>query len=84
MARVWIDQEACTSSALCEVGAPDVFSLSEEDDLAYVKQDGSVLAGRGAEAQAEVPEHLLPAVVDAAQACPGQCIYVEGLEETPS
>src|SRR5204863_496356 len=62
MARVWIDQDACTSSALCEVAVPDVFVLSEQDDLAYVKQDGVVLPGRGAEAKAEVHEARIDAV----------------------
>jgi len=81
MARVWIDQDACTSSALCEVAVPDVFVLSEQDDLAYVKQDGVVLPGRGAEAKAEVPDDLREAVADAAQACPGVCIHLEDLPD---
>ena len=81
MARVWIDQDACTSSTLCELAAPEVFPLSEADDLAYVKQDGRVLPGRGAEAKAEIPSHLVEAVVDAAKACPGVCIYLEGLPD---
>jgi ferredoxin len=81
MVRVWIDQDACTSSTLCELAVPDVFMLSEEDDLAYVKQDGKVLPGRGAQAKAEVSDHLVDAVADTAKACPGVCIYLEGVPE---
>lgn len=46
------------------------------DGLAYVKTDtGELLTAPGA--KVIVPLPLLDAVIDAADECPGDCIYVE-------
>lgn len=75
--KVWIDQDLCTGDGLCEEICPDVFTLLD-DGLAYVKQDGSPLNDPGgAESQAVVPDGLEEAVTEAAEECPGECIFIE-------
>jgi ferredoxin len=80
--RVWIDQDLCTGDGLCEELAPSVFGLLD-DGLAYVKEHGRSFDGtaadrpQGADGLARVPEPLLEAVVDAAEGCPGECIFLE-------
>ena len=56
---------------------PAVFTLLD-DGLAYVKEDDKVLNDPGgAEGMATVPSDLEDAVVEAAEECPGECIFVE-------
>jgi ferredoxin len=75
--KVWIDQDLCTGDGLCEEICPDVFTLLD-DGLAYVKEDGKALNDPGgAASQASVPSGLEEAVVEAAEECPGECIFVE-------
>jgi ferredoxin len=80
--RVWIDQDLCTGDGLCAELAPSVFVLLD-DGLAYVKQNGRSFDGTapdrpaGAEGLAIVPAPLLDAVIEAAEECPGECIFVE-------
>jgi ferredoxin len=72
--RVRIDQDKCTGDGLCVTYAPDVFEF-DVDGLAYVKSDdGTLLSDPGA--SVEVPDHLRIAVIDSADECPGDCIYV--------
>jgi ferredoxin len=86
MLKVWIDQDLCTGDGLCEEIAPDVF-FGMDDGLFYVKEsaenfgteklfDGVANPG-GAEGMAQFPEGLLEAVIDAAEECPGECIFIE-------
>lgn len=86
--KVWIDQDLCTGDGICVEICPPLFDM-HEDGLAYVKEaDWPTLYGpdgspRGepvhkmAEGQAVVPEVHIEAVVDAAEECPGECIYIE-------
>ena len=75
--KVWIDQDLCTGDGLCEEIAPSVFTLLD-DGLAYVKQGDKVLSEPGgAEALADIPEGMLDSVVEAAEECPGECIFIE-------
>ncbi|HEX5266188.1 MAG TPA: ferredoxin [Acidimicrobiales bacterium] len=75
--KVWIDQDLCTGDGLCEEICPQVFALSD-DGLAYVKDDGRVLDNPGgAEGLALVPTDLEDAVREAAEECPGECIFIE-------
>jgi ferredoxin len=72
--RVRIDQDKCTGDGLCVTYAPDVFEF-DIDGLAYVKSDdGTLLTDPGA--STAVPDHLRVAVIDSADECPGDCIYV--------
>ena len=82
--RVWIDQDLCTGDGLCTDHAPAVFTLLE-DGIAYVKQDGMVLNDPGgAGSLAAVPQALERNAVQAAEDCPGECIFIEILGPTPS
>jgi ferredoxin len=75
--RVWIDQDLCTGDGLCVDRCPDVF-VQLEDGIAYVAQAGWALNDPGgAGSLAEVPHHQHSAVIEAAEVCPGECIFVE-------
>lgn len=75
--KVWIDQDLCTGDGLCEEICPDVFVLLD-DGLSYVKDGDQVLQYPGGSGSvASVPEHLGDAVLEAADECPGECIFVE-------
>jgi ferredoxin len=85
--RVWIDQDLCTGDGLCAELAPDIFVMGE-DGLAYVKEvswpnlrgpagteEGPVYLG--ADGMATVPDRLLDDVIESAEECPGECIFLE-------
>lgn len=75
--KVWIDQDLCTGDGLCEEICPDVFTLAD-DGLAYVKDGDKVMQDPGgAQGTVSVPGHLEDAVIEAAEECPGECIFVE-------
>ena len=85
--KVWIDQDLCTGDGICAEICPDIFGM-HEDGLAYVKEEGwKSIAGpdggmgepvyRMAEGTASVSAELLDAVVESAEECPGECIYLE-------
>jgi ferredoxin len=74
--KVWIDQDLCTGDGLCEEICPSVFTLLD-DGLAYVKQGATVLNEPGGAAQmADVSPDLEDAVTEAAEECPGECIFI--------
>lgn len=80
-ACVDIDQDLCTGDGLCEELAPDIF-FAGDDGLFYVKDVGEVpnLVNprlRMATGLANVPDNLLGDVIDAAEECPGECIFLE-------
>lgn len=79
--KVWIDQDLCTGDGLCCEIAPDVFVMLE-DGLAYVKEGDKIFAKskgnpEGADGMAEFPDSLLADVVESAEECPGECIFLE-------
>jgi ferredoxin len=81
--KVWIDQDLCTGDGLCTDHAPAVFTLLE-DGIAYVKEANRVLNDPGsAGSLAAVPVSLEHAVVQAADDCPGECIFIEWIGERP-
>jgi len=51
--------------------------MMADDGLAYVKEDGVVLEGGMRNALALVPITLEGDVVEAAETCPGECIFWE-------
>lgn len=73
--RVSIDQRLCTSSGLCEVIDPDVFVL-RDDGLAYVRDEGATGQIEPMTKYDVLPGHE-QAVGEAAEQCPGECIYIE-------
>jgi ferredoxin len=75
--KVWIDQDLCTGDGLCAEIAPDVFVLLD-DGLSYVKDAGVVLSNPGgADSLASIPAGLEDDVFEAAEECPGECIFIE-------
>ena len=79
--KVWIDQDLCTGDGLCEEIAPDVLTLLD-DGLAYVKEGSKVYAASKGNAQAAdgmagIPDNQLDAVIESAEECPGECIFIE-------
>ncbi|GDX18441.1 MAG: hypothetical protein RIS81_376 [Actinomycetota bacterium] len=79
--KVWIDQDLCTGDGLCEEIAPDVFTLLD-DGLAYVKEGSTIYATakgnpQGAAGVANFSDAQLDAVVESAEECPGECIFIE-------
>jgi len=75
--RVWIDQDLCTGDGLCVDHCHDVFTLLE-DGIAYVVEAGQVLNDPGSSGSlAAVPHRHVPAVIRAAEVCPGECIFIE-------
>jgi ferredoxin len=75
--KVWIDQDLCTGDGLCEEICPDVFTL-QDDGLAYVKDGQQVMnEPGGAQGLVAVAANLEDAVTEAAEECPGECIFIE-------
>ena len=73
--RVWIDQDLCVGNGVCEELCPDVFELVD-GAIAYVR-DGDRLLPRGQYGMLSVPAGLEESVIDAAEECPAECIYLE-------
>jgi ferredoxin len=82
--RVWIDQDLCTGDGLCEEICPVIFEL-HDDGLAYVKGIGQAALlddkGKtlyaGSNGQVEISTDLESDVKEAAEDCPGECIFIE-------
>jgi len=75
--RVWIDQDLCTGDGLCVDHCPDVF-VQLEDGIAYVAEFGNPMNDPGGSGSlADVSNRQLQAVVEAAEMCPGECIFLE-------
>ena len=85
--KVWIDQDLCTGDGICAEICPDIFEMAA-DGLAYVKEEhwkslAGTDGGKGepalkmAEGTASVSEELLEAVIESAEECPGECIFIE-------
>ena len=84
-----IEQDECTSCGKCPEIAPRFFYMNPSDYFAYVKDnqlaDPDRPAHTGIEDVVEVRE---PAdqtdVVEAAEECPGMCIYIEVVDASPA
>lgn len=82
---VWIDQDLCTGDGLCEEVCPDLF-FGADDGLFYVKDKGEkadtgnprLRMGNGL---AYVPDNLVDSAVEAAEECPGECIFFTVVNE---
>ena len=70
---VWIDQDLCTGDGLCTEICPSVFMMGD-DGLARVHINGAMRSGTDT---VPVPEDKVEAVVEAAEECPGECIFIE-------
>ncbi len=77
--RVWIDQDLCTGDGLCTDHCPELFVLLD-DGISYVRDQVTRLVAcdpGGRACQVTVPHKFESNVIDAALACPGECIFVE-------
>jgi len=83
--KVWIDQDLCTGDGICVELQPAIFGL-HDDGLAYVKEVGwaDIYDGDGGEPDykmadgvATVPKAHADASIEAAEECPGECIFLE-------
>lgn len=80
--RVWIDQDLCTGDGLCVEITPDIFFM-HGDGLAYVKNvstdgySGKEPTLKMSTGLADIPDSLLDSVVESAEECPGECIFIE-------
>jgi len=72
--QVWIDQDCCTGAGLCVDRCPDLFIVLE-DGIGYVRDGDAVLTGP--DQVGAVPSRHERDAIDAAEHCPGECIYVE-------
>ena len=84
--KVWIDQGLCQGDGQCAEICPTVFFM-HDDGLtyaSYVRAEGT--SGLGPDRQpvlrrgrgvTEVPRAVEAAVLEAAEFCPGACIFVE-------
>ena len=90
MATVRIDGDACMGAGTCSQIAPEVFHQRNDGTWAVkeaasyfgeaVVFDGSSDPGHGPdgmEGRARIPQVLLDSVIEAADECPAECIYVE-------
>lgn len=73
--RVWIDQDCCTGAGLCVDHCPELFIVLE-DGIGYVR-DGNGVVNDPSSPSIPVPVRLEHAAVDAAERCPGECVYLE-------
>jgi ferredoxin len=73
--KVWIDQDECTGSGLCELIEPSVFVIGAEG-LAVVR-DGDAVLPAGPAGTVTVSPEIERQVEEASQACPGRCIRIE-------
>jgi len=84
--KVWIDQDLCTGDGICAEIASEVF-FAKDDGLYYVKEssgnfgteklfDGEANPA-GATGTARIPESELEGVIEAAEECPGECIFID-------
>ncbi len=72
--RVRVDQDKCTGDGLCVQYAARSSSSTSTGWPTSRAPDGELLTAEGAEV--DVPESLRLEVIDAAEQCPGECIYV--------
>ena len=90
--KVWIDQDLCTGDGLCAEICPSVFEM-HDDGLAYVKEahwptmygpDGSPKGEpvyKMAAGMASVPSEDIEAAIESADESPGECIYIELVDD---
>jgi ferredoxin len=86
MVSVWIDPNECMGAGTCEQLVPEVF-IARGDGVWAVKEASEFFgtervfdghrAPQGSSGRARVPDGLIEFVVDAAEQCPGECIYLE-------
>ena len=77
--KVWIDQDCCTGAGLCVDHCPDLFVVLS-DGIGYVHQGGVAITDPGLP-HAVVPVRYQRDAIEAAERCPGECIYLETIPQ---
>ncbi len=72
--RVWIDQAECTGVGACVDACPQLFVVDRSDGLAYIETGG---LRYGSHQPAPIDPALLESVIDAAEDCPQDCIFID-------
>lgn len=72
--KVWIDGDLCTGVALCEGSCPEVFAMADDGIAHVVDPAGNLLPNK---AQAALSDELVESVLEAAEGCPEECIFIE-------
>ena len=79
--KVWIDQDLCTGDGLCEEIAPTCSRCSTTVSPTSRKATRSSppprATRRAPRGMAEIPDGQLDAVIESAEECPGECIFIE-------
>ena len=73
--KVWIDQDLCTGDGLCEEIVPAIF-FGHSDG----REAGTAVPDSPTHEMyqtVDVPEDLQEATIEAAEECPGECIFLE-------
>lgn len=70
------DLDLCTGDALCSEIAPAVF-IMQDDGLAYVMEGKHIFNPGGPTGLAKVPLGMEDLVIESAEECPGDCIFLE-------
>ena len=73
--KVWVDQDLCTGDGLCEELCPTVFIM--QSGLSYVQDARGPMMPGGSASMVFIGHGVAGAVFDAAEECPGECIFVE-------
>jgi ferredoxin len=76
-----MNHDLCTGDGLCVEICPDLFFMSD-DGLAYVKEkdetgDTSNPRLKMSQGLATIPDNILNDCIEAAEECPGECIFIE-------
>ncbi|MGE0878444.1 MAG: ferredoxin [Acidimicrobiia bacterium] len=70
--NVWVEHHECIGNGICADICPDLFVV--RGGIAYVKHNGVELpAGQAA----PVPDALIDDVIDVAERCPAECVFIE-------
>lgn len=90
MATAWIDGDECMGAGTCAQLVPEVFHQRNDGTWAVKEDafhfgetvvfDGSSDPGHGPdgpEGKARIPQLLVESVIEAAEECPAECIFVE-------
>jgi ferredoxin len=74
--KVWVDQDICTGDGLCAETCPSMFTM--KDNISYVHSPHAGPSYQGGPTDlVDIPAELVDAVLDAAEECPGECIFIE-------
>ena len=87
--KVWIDPDLCTGDGICQELAPSVFEGGDDNNIYYVKETADNWGTEtkfggpggvehlGVSGMARVTQGDLPDAIEAAEECPGECIFFE-------